>query len=128
MVLRSQLDAQNDHLPNKTFDVKTRGSIAIRQDRQNYEVRSISVLSRIAADAPFPLQAAAGYSVTKLRGSYNSFEREYYVRLTLFVVSTRYPDPLLSAQDLIRSAFLKYQFQARIGAMDGVIGEPSTLP
>ncbi|KAK4703869.1 hypothetical protein P7C70_g2349, partial [Phenoliferia sp. Uapishka_3] len=82
MVLRSQLDAQNEHLPNVTFDVKTRASIAVRQDRQNWE-------------------AAAGYEVSQLQGTWNSFEREYY--------------------DLIRSAFLKYQFQARIGCMDGVI-------
>lgn len=40
MVLRSQLDAHNDLLPNKSFDLKTRGSVAIRQDRLNYEVRA----------------------------------------------------------------------------------------
>lgn len=39
LVLRSQLDAHNEHLPNKTFDLKTRGTVAIRQDRLNYEVR-----------------------------------------------------------------------------------------
>ncbi|GAA5994324.1 Pet127p [Rhodotorula paludigena] len=81
MVLRSQLDAHNSHLPNKTFDLKTRGTVAIRQDRLNYE-------------------EGAGYRLDRLRGSWESFEREYY--------------------DLIRSAFLKYQFQARIGCMDGI--------
>ncbi|BGP47300.1 hypothetical protein JCM10450v2_003152 [Rhodotorula kratochvilovae] len=81
MVLRSQLDAQNPYLPNKTFDLKTRGTVAIRQDRLNYE-------------------ESAGYLIDKLRGPWESFEREYY--------------------DLIRSAFLKYQFQARIGNMDGI--------
>ena len=39
MVLRSQLDAHDEHLPNVTFDVKTRGTVAIRQDRLNYIVR-----------------------------------------------------------------------------------------
>ncbi|GAA6014895.1 hypothetical protein JCM10207_002215 [Rhodosporidiobolus poonsookiae] len=82
LVLRSQLDAHNPHLPNKTFDLKTRGTVAIRQDRLNYE-------------------ESAGYTIDKLRGHWESFEREYY--------------------DLIRSAFLKYQFQARIGHMDGVL-------
>lgn len=82
MVLRSQLDCINAHLPHKTFDLKTRATIAIRQDRANFA-------------------ESASYQVTKLGGMWNSYEREYY--------------------DLIRSAFLKYQFQARIGQMDGVL-------
>lgn len=60
MVLRSQLDAHDPHLPRVTFDVKTRGSVAIRQDRLNHEESS-------------------GYSVDKLQGPWESFEREYYV-------------------------------------------------
>ncbi|KAH9936356.1 mitochondrial protein Pet127-domain-containing protein [Fomitopsis serialis] len=40
------------------------------------------------------------YQIRSIQGSWMSFEKEYY--------------------DLIRSAFLKYSFQARIGAMDGV--------
>ncbi|KAF8895406.1 mitochondrial protein Pet127-domain-containing protein [Infundibulicybe gibba] len=43
----------------------------------------------------------SGYLIRKQHGLMESFEREYY--------------------DLIRSAFLKYSFQARIGNMDGVI-------
>ncbi|EFP86544.2 hypothetical protein PGT21_026348 [Puccinia graminis f. sp. tritici] len=42
---------------------------------------------------------AAGYQIRTSQGPLESFEREYL--------------------DLIRSAFLKYQFQARIGQMDG---------
>ncbi|TDL22248.1 Pet127-domain-containing protein [Rickenella mellea] len=42
----------------------------------------------------------SGYLIRTLLGSLESFEKEYY--------------------DLIRSAFLKYGFQARIGNMDGV--------
>ncbi|KAH8552785.1 mitochondrial protein Pet127-domain-containing protein [Umbelopsis sp. PMI_123] len=41
-----------------------------------------------------------GYSLTKQQGMVESFEREYY--------------------DMIRAAFLKYSFQARIGHMDGI--------
>ncbi|OMJ11888.1 mRNA degradation protein [Smittium culicis] len=41
-----------------------------------------------------------GYQITKGAGLLQSFEREYY--------------------DLVRSAFLKYNFQTRIGHMDGV--------
>ncbi|KAF9219174.1 Pet127-domain-containing protein [Gyrodon lividus] len=43
----------------------------------------------------------SGYLIRKLTGSLESFEKEYY--------------------DLIRSAFLKYSFQVRIGNMDGVL-------
>lgn len=43
----------------------------------------------------------AGYLIRRLHGVTESFEREYC--------------------DLIRAAFLKYSFQARIGAMDGVM-------
>ncbi|KAG6875420.1 hypothetical protein C0992_003933 [Termitomyces sp. T32_za158] len=43
----------------------------------------------------------SGYLLRSLTGKIESFEREYY--------------------DLIRSAFLKYSFQVRIGNMDGVI-------
>ncbi|KAI0322038.1 mitochondrial protein Pet127-domain-containing protein [Amylostereum chailletii] len=43
----------------------------------------------------------SGYLINHLHGSNNSFEYEYY--------------------DLIRSAFLKYSIQARIGGMDGVL-------
>ncbi|EJC98163.1 Pet127-domain-containing protein [Fomitiporia mediterranea MF3/22] len=42
----------------------------------------------------------SGYLITSLHGYLHSFDREYY--------------------DLIRSAFLKYSFQARIGNMDGI--------
>ncbi|KAK7056724.1 hypothetical protein VNI00_002441 [Paramarasmius palmivorus] len=45
-------------------------------------------------------EESSGYLITKQQGLLQSFEREYY--------------------DLIRSAFLKYSFQARIGNMDGV--------
>ncbi|ETW81737.1 hypothetical protein HETIRDRAFT_237178, partial [Heterobasidion irregulare TC 32-1] len=43
----------------------------------------------------------SGYIIRTLQGPLESFEKEYY--------------------DLIRSAFLKYSFQARIGNMDGVL-------
>ncbi|KAI8324803.1 Pet127-domain-containing protein [Martensiomyces pterosporus] len=80
-VLRSQLDCRDDRLPRKTFDLKTRGSLAIRMDMQNYEV-------------------SKGYQIYNMKGRLESFEREYY--------------------DMIRSAFLKYNFQTRIGNMDGI--------
>ncbi|KAF4617875.1 hypothetical protein D9613_006069 [Agrocybe pediades] len=46
-------------------------------------------------------QENAGYMITAQHGVLESFEKEYY--------------------DLIRSAFLKYNFQVRIGNMDGVM-------
>ncbi|KAI9465433.1 mitochondrial protein Pet127-domain-containing protein [Lactarius psammicola] len=45
-------------------------------------------------------EEGSGYQIRTLHGLAESFEKEYY--------------------DLIRSAFLKYSFQARIGNMDGV--------
>ncbi|KAI9475565.1 MAG: mitochondrial protein Pet127-domain-containing protein [Benjaminiella poitrasii] len=42
-----------------------------------------------------------GYTLKRSHGLYESFEREYY--------------------DMIRSAFLKYNFQVRIGHMDGIL-------
>ncbi|KAF8917073.1 mitochondrial protein Pet127-domain-containing protein [Mucidula mucida] len=48
----------------------------------------------------FNFEHNSGYLIEKRFGLHNSFEKEYY--------------------DLIRSAFLKYSFQARIGNMDGV--------
>ncbi|KAK7690049.1 hypothetical protein QCA50_006694 [Cerrena zonata] len=48
----------------------------------------------------FNYEANSGYLIRSLQGSFESFEREYY--------------------DLIRAAFLKYSFQARIGNMDGI--------
>lgn len=98
MILRSQLDAMNPHLPNVSFDVKTRGCVSIRTDRLNYEVRTNLSCSRLLLTL-HSLQEAGGYLIRKLRGQTESFEKEYY--------------------DLIRSAFLKYSFQARIGDMDG---------
>ncbi|KAJ1940767.1 hypothetical protein FBU59_003709, partial [Linderina macrospora] len=80
-VLRSQLDCRDDRLPRRTFDLKTRGSLAIRMDMENYEI-------------------SKGYQINNMKGRLESFEREYY--------------------DMIRSAFLKYNFQTRIGNMDGI--------
>ncbi|PWZ01601.1 Pet127-domain-containing protein, partial [Testicularia cyperi] len=81
MMMRSQLDCHDDRLPRKTFDLKTRASIGIRNDRANYVEGS-------------------GYQIRRSTGVLESFEREYF--------------------DMIRAAFLKYNFQARIGHMDGI--------
>ncbi|KAJ1728949.1 hypothetical protein LPJ61_003768, partial [Coemansia biformis] len=80
-VLRSQLDCRDDRLPRRTFDLKTRGSLAVRMDLLNYE-------------------ESKGYQIKSMKGRMQSFEREYY--------------------DMARSAFLKYNFQVRIGNMDGI--------
>ncbi|OZJ04984.1 hypothetical protein BZG36_01777 [Bifiguratus adelaidae] len=80
-LLRSQLDCQDDRLPNKVFDLKTRAVVPVRLDQRNY-------------------MEYQGYQLKRSHGLYESFEREYY--------------------DMMRSAFLKYSFQVRIGHMDGV--------
>lgn len=81
MMMRSQLDCHDPRLPRKTFDLKTRASIGIRNDRANYVEGS-------------------GYQIRRATGVVESFEREYF--------------------DMVRAAFLKYNFQARIGHMDGI--------
>lgn len=82
-LMRSQLDCYDPRLPgNGTFDLKTRAVCAIRHDRNSDASKST-------------------YQIWKLKGQYESFEREY--------------------NDLIRTgALLKYGFQARIGQMDGI--------
>ncbi|KND02770.1 uncharacterized protein SPPG_01852 [Spizellomyces punctatus DAOM BR117] len=80
-LLRAQIDCHDARLPKKTFDLKTRATVAIRMDPVNY-------LSNI------------DYKLTSVTGRYQSFESELF--------------------DMLRSAFLKYSFQARIGDMDGI--------
>lgn len=80
-VLRSQLDCFDKRLPNRTFDLKTRACVSIRNDRANYA-------------------EGCGYQIRYARGLWESFEREYW--------------------DMVRAAFLKYNFQVRIGHMDGI--------
>lgn len=80
-MLRSQIDCHDPRLPNSKFDLKTRAVVAVRMDVNNYKEN-------------------VGYRIHKLRGQFESFEREYY--------------------DMIRSAFLKYSYQCRIGKMDGI--------
>ncbi|OCB89863.1 hypothetical protein A7U60_g2892 [Sanghuangporus baumii] len=48
----------------------------------------------------FNFKENSGYLITSQHGALHSFDKEYY--------------------DLIRSAFLKYSFQVRIGGMDGI--------
>ncbi|KAJ3046269.1 hypothetical protein HDV00_000082 [Rhizophlyctis rosea] len=80
-LMRAQIDCHHPDLPKKTFDLKTRSTIAIRMSPHKYA----ELLS---------------YRIKEDKGLFESFEREYY--------------------DMLRSAFLKYSFQARIGNMDGV--------
>ena len=81
LLMRSQLDCQDPRLPNRTFDLKTRATVSIRNDRANYPEGS-------------------GYQIRFAMGQWESFEREYW--------------------DMVRAAFLKYNFQVRIGHMDGI--------
>jgi hypothetical protein len=59
MVLRSQLDSHHPSLDRKTFDVKTRAVMAIRNDLANYKENT-------------------WYEISKLKGLYESFEREHF--------------------------------------------------
>lgn len=85
MILRSQLDATNPYLPNQTFDVKTRGVVAVRQDRLNWEVRQLDfrlVSQRANLPISIHLQEHGGYLINKLIGKDQSFEKEFFVSLS----------------------------------------------
>jgi len=79
--VRAQLDCHHPKLENKVFDVKTRAAMPLRYDLEHYKQHT-------------------QYRITKLRGLFESFEREYV--------------------DMIRSTFLKYALQVRMGHMDGI--------
>ncbi|PWN33766.1 Pet127-domain-containing protein [Meira miltonrushii] len=58
-MMRSQLDCSDDRLPRRTFDLKTRAVIAVRQDRANWVESS-------------------GYMIRHNTGVQESFERELW--------------------------------------------------
>ncbi|KAJ3395143.1 hypothetical protein HDU84_002717 [Entophlyctis sp. JEL0112] len=58
-LLRSQLDCHDDRLPKKTFDLKTRATVVVRMDPENYKDNT-------------------DYTLSRLEGIISSFEREYY--------------------------------------------------
>jgi len=81
-LMRSQLDAYDPRLPGSgMFDLKTRAVVSIRMN----------------VSQPEPM---LGYEIHNLRGTFESYEREYY--------------------DMMRSTMLKYSLQARMGRMDGI--------
>lgn len=59
ILMRSQLDCYDERLPRKSFDLKTRAVIAIRQDRANWAESS-------------------GYMIRHQTGTSESFEREMW--------------------------------------------------
>ncbi|KAK2865432.1 hypothetical protein FQN49_003578 [Arthroderma sp. PD_2] len=63
-----------------------------------FDLKTRAVVS-IRMDAKEPW-SAMGYQIKSLCGEFESFEREYY--------------------DMMRSAFLKYHLQVRVGRMDGI--------
>ena len=76
------MDCHDPRLPKKSFDLKTRATLPIRMDINNY-------------------RDYLTYRLHRPYGLYESFERELF--------------------DLCRSALLKYNFQVRIGDMDGIM-------
>jgi hypothetical protein len=59
LLMRSQLDCLDERLPRKSFDLKTRSVIAVRQDRANWVESS-------------------GYKIRHATGVFESFEREMW--------------------------------------------------
>ncbi|KAI0711197.1 mitochondrial protein Pet127-domain-containing protein, partial [Fomitopsis betulina] len=101
-LMRSQLDCYSDCLPGSgIFDIKTRAAVPIRYDIERYRASSpLAIQDHISPASLCSQDSPEDYRIRTVQGAWMSFEKEYY--------------------DLIRSAFLKYSFQARIGDMDGV--------
>ncbi|KAI9220971.1 mitochondrial protein Pet127-domain-containing protein [Blastocladiella britannica] len=59
LLLRAQLDCVDPRLPRRTFDLKTRATLAIRMDADNYADNT-------------------GYHIQYAHGLFSSYEREYY--------------------------------------------------
>lgn len=59
ILVRTPLFCQDPRLPRKTFDIKTRGVVAVRKDRENWVEGS-------------------GYQIRRLRGLLESYEREQF--------------------------------------------------
>jgi hypothetical protein len=65
-----------------------------------FDIKTRAVLSIRMDSRPDGYQRGLGYEIKKRFGQFESFEREYF--------------------DMIRSAFLKYSLQVRMGRMDGI--------
>ncbi|KAI9893609.1 MAG: hypothetical protein M1814_006405 [Vezdaea aestivalis] len=82
LIVRSQLDAHDPRIPGTgVFDLKTRAVLTIRHNADDYK-------------------AGSDYELKSVRGTYESFEREYW--------------------DMMRATLLKYMLQVRMGRMDGI--------
>ena len=93
---------------SETYHYSTMGDILMRSQLDAYDHRLpgtgvFDLKTRAVASIRMDTQNyqhGIGYEIKTLRGKWESYEREYY--------------------DMIRSAFLKYSLQVRMGRMDGI--------
>ncbi|PCH40072.1 Pet127-domain-containing protein [Wolfiporia cocos MD-104 SS10] len=105
---RSPVPLSSDIRPREAYRYAKYGKFVMRSqlDCHHPSIPGTGVFdikSRAASPIRYDLENYKdnlGYNIRTTQGLWESFEREYY--------------------DLIRSAFLKYSFQARIGNMDGI--------
>jgi hypothetical protein len=75
---------------NRIFDLKTRATNAIRLNVEQCDARPSSLLQPLVSCIPLRYKDHLDYKITRVIGSFNSFEREFY--------------------DMMRSCFLKCPF------------------
>jgi hypothetical protein len=104
-----ELLAESGHIADpQTYHYSVLGDFLMRSQLDTHDARlpgtgmfdlKTRAVVSIRMDAANP-ENGMGYEITERQGEYNSFEREYY--------------------DMMRSAFLKYSLQVRMGRMDGI--------
>lgn len=104
---KSHPDAREEELP-QGYHYSEAGDFLMRSQLDAHDKRlpgtgSFDLKTRAVVSIRMELQnyeAGMGYEILHLHGEWQSYEREYY--------------------DMIRTAFLKYSLQVRMGKMDGI--------
>ncbi|KAI8968018.1 mitochondrial protein Pet127-domain-containing protein [Mycotypha africana] len=99
---------EEDRLQREAYAYGEMGKFLLRSQLDCYDDRLPGKTFDLKTRAVLPIRMDTenhynyyGYTLKRSQGLYESFEREYY--------------------DMMRSAFLKYTFQVRIGHMDGIL-------
>ncbi|KAH7318454.1 mitochondrial protein Pet127-domain-containing protein [Stachybotrys elegans] len=102
MITEEEKNSQEAYHYTKLGDFLMRSQLDAKDPRVPgtgvFDLKTRAVLAvRMSSQAP---ESGAGYEIRERVGQWESFEREYY--------------------DMVRSAFLKYSLQVRMGRMDGI--------
>jgi hypothetical protein len=104
---RSHLLSEEEKNADEVYHYTTLGDFMMRSQQDAYDPRlpgtgTFDLKTRAVVSIRMDMDHAksTGYEIRKRFGQWNSFEREYH--------------------DMVRSAFLKYSLQVRMGRMDGI--------